>query len=75
MDISSAPNHIVLVSTIKVGDTVMVIVGNDNNKSDWQYGEKFKVKKIEARVYGTFAYKNKLKNICINKIIPIKNAL
>lgn len=72
MEVNSSINQIKLDSIIKVNDIVMVVIGNDNNENDWQYGEKFKVKKIEVMVYGIFAYNYKNENISINRIIPLK---
>lgn len=72
MKTESVKNKITIESEIKKGDVVMVIKGNEKNKNDWQYGQRFKVKKIEKEVYGVFAFKNKIENIDINRIISIK---
>ena len=75
MEVNSIENNIIsltLTQTIKVKDTVMVVIGNEFDKDDWQYGETFKVKKICIEPWGTFVYKNNKQNIDIKKIIKIK---
>jgi len=72
MEIYTANNSVLITSTIKVKDKVMVVIGDEFDQDNWQYGETFKVKKIVTEPYGTFAYKNKKENINITKIISLE---